>query len=440
MKNSLLALCVLNSLLPCMALAQSFAKPVDQPFANDVPEKTSSVEFTPSGQVRLRPEFRRNLMQTAPGTPGPRAEDLSVLSRVRLGLRVKPVEHLGFFIQGQDSREFGEEATPSAGAPGDDEGLDLHQGYMEFTRINDSPFSVRAGRQEISLGSEWLVGAGNWANVGRSFDALLGTYETDFMIATAFASIADKLDTTSKNAQYFGGLYVTWKDFPGGVLDGYYFLLYDNDGAVGPAAGTGTLQELHTFGLRIKSAFDNGIDVGAESAVQLGTFGSHSALAFAERIALGYTFEPRLKPRVGIEYNYASGDDSSTGRYTKFNILFPTPHARWGIMDMVTWSNMHDASINVSIKPNAFSFELGYFIYFVDKPYSPTDSFANYAGTPGAGKLASHEFDLVASWTPGPYFDLSAGWGHFFPGPYFKDQGMTTSSDYVYLQAQTQFN
>lgn len=441
--KSLLGVLLLSSVFPAGVSAQSANTNASQA-AKTTKEADSGLDwqdvFRPSGQVRLRPEFRRNLAQGVPAAPGPQPEDLSILLRTRLGLRATPTKHFGAFIQIQDSREFGEEATPAAGAPGDDEGLDLHQGYLEISDIADAPWNLRAGRQEITFGSERLVGTANWANVGRSFDALLTSYDTDAFVGTAFASMADKIESTSNDAQYFGGLYLTWKQFPGGVLDGYYFLLYDNNGATGPAAGTGQTHTVHTVGARVKAAFDNGIDVGAESVVQFGTFGSNSLLAFAEHVALGYTFEPTWKPRLGVEYNYATGDDSDSSKYTKFNILFPTPHAKWGVMDMVTWSNMHDASMGVSIKPNQFGLSIDYFIFFVDKPDSATDSFSTFAGTPGVGKLASHEFDIVGTWTPNPYFDLSAGWGHFFPGPYFNDRGMTTSSDFVYVQAQAQFN
>lgn len=393
-----------------------------------------------SGQVRVRPEVRRNLTQGVPAVPGPREEDLSVLLRTRFGLLFTPINHIGFFIQGQDARDFGEEVFAQPNAVGDDEGLDLHQGYMEISKIADSSWNLRIGRQEIKFGNERLVGAVNWSNVGRSLDALLARLDTEKMQLNFLASTTDKTATNPGDAQYFGGIYGTWKKFPGGAMDGYYLLLEDNNGAAGAAAGTGDTLSVHTIGTRIKVRYNSGIDLGMESAVQLGKFGSNSILSFAEHVMAGYTWGPDWKPRLGIEYNFATGDDPASGRYTKFNNLFPTNHDKYGFMDMASWSNLHDGVLSFSIAPGKFFAGLDYHLFLVDKPTSVGDTFAGSAGAAGFGKIAGHEIDIVGKWTLNQYFDLLTGFSHFIPGAFFKDQGVNTSSDLFYLQAQAQFN
>ena len=47
-------------------------------------------KITISGQVRVRPEFRKDLMQAVPAVPGAQEEDLSVLLRTRIGFLFKP--------------------------------------------------------------------------------------------------------------------------------------------------------------------------------------------------------------------------------------------------------------------------------------------------------------------------------------------------------------
>lgn len=393
-----------------------------------------------TGQVRVRPELRRNLTQSIPNVPNNIEEDFSALLRTRFGLMFNPTNHIDFFIQGQDSRDFGEETAASPLAVGDDEGIDLHQGYIDITNIGDHPTNIRVGRQEIKLGEERLIGAVEWGNVGRSFDGIVLTYDPKNWTLKTLASITNKTATNAGDGQYLAGVYGTWKNFPGGVLDAYYLLLEDNNGATGAAAGTGDTLSVHTLGSRISSKFNNGIDVGLEGAAQVGKFGSNTILAFAGHGAAGYTFKADCKPRIGVEYNYASGDNTSSNKYTKFNNLFPTNHNKYGMMDMATWSNLHDGSLNVSVKPGKYSASLAYHLLAVDKNTAASDTFAGfYAGGAGLGKIAGHEVDLQGKWTMNDYFDVGAGYGHFIPGSFLKDQGMTVHSDFVYISTQAQF-
>lgn len=393
-----------------------------------------------SGQVRVRPEFRRNLTQAIPNVPGPLEENTSVLLRSRIGLEYSPVEHIGFFIQGQDSRDFGEEAAALPTPAGDDEGMDLHQGYIDITNIANKPYNIRVGRQEVKLGDERLLGAVNWSNVGRSLDGIVLSYEPERWGIKALAAITDRTGVSNVgDGQYLAGLYATWKKYPHGVLDGYYLVLQDNNGATGAAAGTGDTLSIHTVGTRIKAKYDSGFDYDIESAVQFGKFGSNSVMAFAEHGRTGYTFKTKINPRVGVEYNYATGDNVASAKYTKFNNLLPTNHAKYGLMDLATWSNMHDGAVSVSVAPGKWQVGLDYHMLMADKNTSASDTFLGYAGGAGLGKLAGHEVDLSAKWVMNKYFDVQSGFSHFIPGAFLKNQGMTTSSDLFFLQTQAQF-
>ena len=59
------------------------------------------------------------------------------------------------------------------------DGFDLHQGYLEARDLFVPCFNVRAGRQEISLGEERLIGAVDWTQNARSLDGAVLTYAWD---------------------------------------------------------------------------------------------------------------------------------------------------------------------------------------------------------------------------------------------------------------------
>lgn len=398
---------------------------------------TDRVKF--SGQVRVRPEVRRNLTQTVPAVPGRQKSDFSVLLRSRLGVEFKATDNMHFFIQGQDSREFGEEVAAVPSAAGDDEGFDLHQGYIDLINIGDSDLSIRLGRQEVELGDQRLLGSVGWSNVGRSLDGIVVKFDKPKFSITGLGAITNRT-TTPGDGQYLAGLYGNWKGFPGGDLDLYYLMLHDGDGATGGAAGAGNTLSVHTIGTRIKAKYENGVDFGIESAVQLGKFGSNSILAFAEHGHLGYTFPVSWQPRIGLEYNYATGDDPASTRYTKFNNLLPTNHNKYGFMDLASWSNLHDGVVSFSVKPaDKWFVGLDYHLLMVDKNNSAGDSFATYTGAPGAGKIAGHELDLLVKWDVNKYLKLMAGYSHFFRGSFLSNQGLGSDADFFYIQTLAEF-
>lgn len=407
-----------------------------RPVRGEIKLTDISEKLSVSGQIRVRPELRRNLSQASPNAPGPGEEDLSVLLRTRLGVAFVPTDRLRLFFQVQDSRDFGEEVPASAAALGDDEGVDLHQGYIEFMGVGGSDFSFRVGRQEIVLGAGRLVGNGDWSNVGRSFDGGAMKWDGAAFNLDVFATAANK--TLAGDQTWFGGACATWKKFPAGLIDFYYLLLQDNDGAAGAPAGTGDTLSAHTLGARVKA--DPGrFDLSAEGAVQIGKFGSNAILAYAGHAKAGALLAEKYAPKLAVEYNFASGDDGVGNRYTKFNPLFPAGHAKYGAMDMAAWSNLHDGHVGFGIRPaKKWNVDLDYHLLMVDES-GAGDAFGGIAGVAGVGKIGGHEADLTVGYAWNRYANFLFGYSHFIPGSFLKNQGLAVSSDFAYLQAAAGF-
>ena len=92
---------------------------------------------------------------------------------------VKPVDWFKVYAQGQDTREFESERKNVpwvAGSEGDDP-FDLRQAYVELGNPAKFPLVAKVGRQEFIYGDERLIGAFDWNNFSRTFDAVKLRYD-----------------------------------------------------------------------------------------------------------------------------------------------------------------------------------------------------------------------------------------------------------------------
>jgi len=182
-----------------------------------------SLPITFSGEIRSRTEW------DAPG--GAAAADVFTLLRSRFGARVDPVRGMSVVLQLQDSRVLGTEGNRVSSTV---DVFDLHQGYLQLvTPWRGAEVGLRAGRQEIALGNERLVGAVNWSNTGRVFDgarvmfAPPGPVGADRWSTTAFAAVMEE------NGRRFGGAVTPSAPLP----DHLVFGAFASRGAPGKPGG-----------------------------------------------------------------------------------------------------------------------------------------------------------------------------------------------------------
>ena len=128
-------------------------------------------------------------------------DDSFFQQRFRIGMMIKPADWLKFYVQGQDSIEFGEkrpEIPGASGAEGDDY-FNLRQAYVEISDYDKSPLGLKIGRQVLSYGDERLVGEFDWNNFSRTFDAvkltIKGTgYSLDTFVSSPVVIWDNKFD------------------------------------------------------------------------------------------------------------------------------------------------------------------------------------------------------------------------------------------------------
>ncbi len=460
-------------------------------------------------QERVRWEIRENNFDFNDCLRA-QTDDNWVLNRFRLGVMLKPAPWLKIYAQTQDSREYLSDRPDfpaQLGAEGDD-AFDLRQGYVEISNYDKCPWGLKIGRQVMEYGDGRLVGPSEWNNLGRTFDAVKLRYQQQDWSVEAFAGTvavstrgkynqSDLVNgTETHREQVFSGLYFSTAVLPVQTTDVYAFHLHENNNALYQPLALGDTNFL-TFGARVKSkpgafyhapaavAHDGktiangkstwcsvaaeapkplGFDYDAELAFQTGKVRGLDLTAFAAHGGLGYTFELPWAPRLGVEYNYASGDEDSRDRASQtFQNLFPSNHPRYGYMDLFSWQNMHNPALSLKAAPcRTVTVQADYHLFWLatneDSWYRSngtatvrplrTPAPAVALGAPpaplppqatDADKFAGSELDFTVTYKPLKQLALQAGYSHFFAGTYLKDTGAHSDADFGYVQATIEF-
>jgi hypothetical protein len=255
-------------------------------------------------------------------------------------------------MQVQDSRVLGSEGISAASTQ---DVLEMHQGYLDITRhVRQRQFDVRAGRQEISIGNERLVGVSNWTNLGRSFDGIRLTLSSDTIAKNVRWTVNAMAATVEERGRHFGanstdehptdhrvaGLFATRELPHGTILEST--LLYDGSGKYRrySNADRGTV-----YG-RVRSTLPLGLRADIEGALQFGhqqytvTDSSPATSQDVRAWLLGARLAtPAIashKFTVGIGADLLSGDDTPTdGRYSTFSTMYASNHSFYGLEDVV---------------------------------------------------------------------------------------------------------
>jgi len=438
-------------------------------------------------QERFRWEIRENNFDFDDSVNSV-TDDNWFLQRFRIGVMLKPASWLKIYAQGQDAREINSDRAdiPTVlGAEGDD-AFDLRQAYFEFGNAKEFPLTLKVGRQILSYGDERLIGAFDWNNIGRTFDAVKLRYEQPGWWLDAFASTVvvpkrgsyNQSDLFNGNEldreQVFSGLYFSTGALGPQTVDLYALYLHENTNPRYFPSATGD-SDFVTLGTRLKSkpgAFHHepaadgkaiadgksvsppappkpvGFDYEAELAFQTGEVRGLDLTAFAAHVAAGYTFDLSCRPRVALGYSYATGDDDPLDSDIEtFQNLFPTNHKFYGQMDVFSWQNLHDAELDLKIQPvRPVTVRVDYHAFFLastDDVWYRANGVTAVRPLTSAARNASNyagsEIDLLAQWAVNKNLVLEGGYSHFFAGDYLADTGASDDADFGYLQLTLSF-
>ena len=391
--------------------------------------------------LKFSGEFRARLEGFSGGGFKVDSSDAYYLNRIRFAMSVQPTSWFKVFAQMQDAR-VAFKNTPAA--PPYQNTFDLYQGYLELGNTEKGFVAVRAGRQELNFGEQRLIGSADWNNTARSFDAVrLTLHPVSGVRVDAFSSsVVVATDGTFDHHHagddlhgLYGGLE---KLVPNATIEPY--VLWRVSPRIKNEAGSIANLSEYTSGFRWVGKLPAHFDYGAEMDLQRGGLGSDRVHAWAGHWIGGYTISSlAYKPRLLVEYNYASGDDNSKdGVRGTFDQLYPTAHNKYGLLDQVGWKNIKDVRTGVEMKPaKRWTTAVIFHDWYLADPH---DALYNAASAVVArnptGVLATHvgeELDAQAGVSLNKAMTIAFGFGHLFPGEFIEKATPGRSYNFPYL-------
>jgi hypothetical protein len=440
--------------------------------------RSRSMLFDPwdfGGQFRARYEHTEHLGGVDFSATASDSSDHLMLLRTLVHVGYTPAAWFNIYVEGRDSRGLWDEPTPNP----DEDTIDLHQAYLRLGNADLFPLIAKVGRQELIYGDERLIGASDWTNVKRTFDAAKLRYEVAGLWVDAFVSrpviVWNNHFNQSDNQDWFSGIYAsTTKLVPWQESQVYFLARNTGTGSpqfYGPPPDPqgATPRDIYTIGVHFKSLPGKlrGWDYNLEAAGQFGRFketttGAPTPIAgknleqraYAAVASAGYSWaKVSAKPRLGWEYLYSSGDRNPTDRtHQTFDNLFPTNHRQFGIMDIFSWQNIQVLRFMGSIQPvKSFTLVADYRLVWLadthDSFYTnkgaPRGSLASSGGTgyginPNFSSDVGSEIDLTATYALKHFASFQAGVGHLFVADYVKSSlsGMGGAKDATFAYAQ----
>lgn len=402
--------------------------------------------LTVGGQSRFRFEAENDKNFGSSSTVP--THDSFLLQRHFVHGDLKHEEWLRFFVQGK----FAYVAERDRGGKSSLESYgDFHQVFADVSvPIPDEAMTFRIGRQELQYGAERLISPLDWGNLRRRFEGAKVFTKAWGWSIDAFAVFPVKndrfkLDDRDQKVEFYG-LYGTGRLNKQVKTDLYFLVLKNNNKVANSNSNVGS-RSIYTPGTRVWGNVDN-LDYEAELAGQFGSFAGDRVWAWMATAGGGYTFEDcDWKPRVGLLYDYASGDDDPTdGTHGTFNQHFPLGHAWLGYMDLVGRQNIHALKVQVKVKPykNVISW-IDFHSFWVDEDKDALYSAGGGAtrrNISGAGSnFVGNELDITTKVILDVHTTVLIGYSHMWPGGFIDKtgDGSADQASLIYGQIEYKF-
>ena len=327
--------------------------------------------------------------------------------------------------------------------------LDVQQLFFDLRVLGeDVPLTLRVGRQELQYGNQRLVSPLEWASTRRRFDAVKmywtgEDWRIDAFYAKPVAVQRRQRDRYNEDFDFYG-LYATYSGIPDHGVDAYFFAVDNRGSAVNPNFKAGDVSR-YTLGSRFWGT-TGALDYEAEVAGQWGRWAGDTIQAWSVSAQGGYTWDCPAKPRLGIGFDWASGDhDPTDGKVGTFDQLFPLGHKYFGYLDLVGRQNVTaiGADLSAWLMPEKVKGRIGYQTFWLasrkDALYNAGGGATRRDATGNSGREIGHEIDLTVSWIIDHHSKMLFGYSHLWDSDVIINTGPSEDPDLFYVQYQFKF-
>jgi hypothetical protein len=341
--------------------------------------------------------------------------------------------HLGerfrFFGELASSLVNGRNGGPRPGL--DEEKMYVHQGFFDlrlWTSDKDR-LTLRAGRQEVALGTEFLVSTRDGRNIRRSLDGarltlVKGNWTVDLLALRPASENTGYFDDAPNHASGFWAVYAVhpFGFLPHGNIDLYYMGL-DNKSVSFNGKGMGQEQR-ETIGTRLWGTTEHW-DYNDEFTFQWGWFRSGDIRAWAVSTEHGYRIEQApLSPRFGLRAAALSGDQNPSSRDVgTFNSIYEIgPY--YSYAELFARRNLVALQPSVELKPRkSISLTFNPAFFWRESTSDGLYSVANaviVSGLKSNARYIATQVSTQLRWRMTRNLTWFTEYGHFFPGEFLR--------------------
>ena len=368
------------------------------------------------------------------------SDDSRILTRVRASLAVRAHERVRFYVQGQDSRYPW--VDPDNQPNGDRPRSTVRQAYVDLGGADDG-WSLRAGRQVVSYGSERLFAERRWSNVSPTWDGArlrLGRGDSGVdLFGYRFAHLAPDDDDEALRGTNVFGAYGSIAGH-GTTVEPYGF--YTRRSATPEVArydlGTG----FGTAGVRLERGLEEAFGYEVELAVQRGEtrdrdLGGWMGAGVVRVAPEAWAWDSAAR----VTFETASGDrDPGDGRVGTWDPLNPARHRHLGRADFVGRRNIRSLKVGWEAFPlRPLRLRVDHVQHWLASRFDAiyeTDA-ETFAAAPAGGFSHGYvggEVDAILTYDVRANLPVEVGVLRFFPGAAVHEaRADATPSTLVYL-------
>ena len=349
--------------------------------------------------------------------------------RTRLNVTADFTDDVTAFIEIDDYSEWGTDFRSDYISGIDFVGaaeIALYQAYIQADNMWGTDLSMRIGRQEISLGSEWLVGVNDASALftGLSFDGIRFDYTTDIFVVTGiYSKLVETFGDVFQDDVNFYAVYGSYTGLEDITIDAYWMLVSDDE------AMTAFDVDIHTVGLRGAGTV-GAFDFEAEVAYQFGEAELDGLFfdadvdvdALGANVELGYTFDVAMQPRIFLGAAFFEGPEFDDGFFGLFaggqdTLAFNRMFSNWEYTEFFAnteESNMIIYRAGVSFLPTETVSLLITASYFQADETNQTINILGFG--PDSDDDLGIEVGVYADYQYSEDLVFRAGYAHFFAG------------------------